>query len=98
MLSCSLSLLTGDRLDKGSQENIEIPHILLASKDEDPGIVQDYATYLSEPGRIGEVETYNMMRHGWMGADNSLSTFDELQGYFQGYVQTLSQTMSSVLC
>ncbi|MCJ1396076.1 hypothetical protein MMC18_008964 [Xylographa bjoerkii] len=74
-------------LDHGSQKNITIPHILLASKDEDPEIVQDYREYLSGPGKIGIVETYSKMHHGWMGANNSFSTSDELQGYFEGYRQ-----------
>ena len=63
---------------------ITIPHILLASMDEDPAIVEDYSKFLSEPGKIGIVETYSAMNHGWMGANNSFSTSNELHGYFRG--------------
>ncbi|MCJ1403313.1 hypothetical protein MMC11_006536 [Xylographa trunciseda] len=74
-------------LDKGSHTNITIPHIMLASKDEDPDIVEDYREYLSGPGKIGVVEIYSKMHHGWMGANNTFSTSDELHGYFQSYRQ-----------
>lgn len=49
-----------------------IPHICLASPGEPKDVVKQYAEVLSSEGRIGEVETYSSMFHGWMGARSNL--------------------------
>ena len=55
----------GRRLSKDDAEKITIPHIVLASNGEDEAVVAQYAEVLSGKGKIGEVETYGTMHHGW---------------------------------
>lgn len=45
-------------------KQIIIPHIVLASKDEDEKIVKEYAEVLVGEGKPNVVETYGTMHHG----------------------------------
>jgi hypothetical protein len=65
-------------------EKITIPHIVLASKGEDAAVTEKYAEILSGKGKIGEVETYGTMHHGWMGARANLKDEDNLKEYERG--------------
>ena len=49
-----------------------IPHICLASHDEPADVVKEYAKVLSSESKVGHVETYETMFHGWMGARANL--------------------------
>ena len=69
---------------KEDAEKIAIPHIVLASKDEDPIVVKEYAEVLAEEGKIGEVESYETMHHGWMGARANLKDEANLKEYERG--------------
>ncbi|KAL3419454.1 AIM2 family protein C30D10.14 [Phlyctema vagabunda] len=63
--------------------SLKIPHIMLASRDEDATVVEEYAKLLASEGKIGEVETYASMHHGWMGARANLKEDNELKEYNQ---------------
>jgi hypothetical protein len=72
---------------------------MLASKDEDPGVVGEYAETLKEgnsTGKIGYVETYPTMHHGWMGARADLKREDNLAEYKRGY-QKLAEYFAKYL-
>ncbi|KAL2866069.1 uncharacterized protein BJX67DRAFT_382171 [Aspergillus lucknowensis] len=73
------------RLDKFDAENLTIPHIVLASKDEPADVVEEYRKIVSSNGLGGYIETYDGMWHGWMGARANLD--DELgyREYTRGY-------------
>ena len=59
-------MLTPDRrLATEDAKAITIPHIVLASKDEDAAIVKEYAEVLVAEGKPNVVETYATMHHGW---------------------------------
>lgn len=72
------------RLAKEDAEKITIPHIVLASNGEDEAVVKEYAEVLSGPGKVGEVETYGTMHHGWMGGRADLKNADNLKEYERG--------------
>jgi len=74
---------------KEDADKITIPHIVLASNGEDPGIAQYYKDVL-ENGKNGVVETYSTMHHGWMGTRANLSNEDNLKEYTRGYNQIAS--------
>jgi len=46
--------------------------------------VKQYADVLAGEGKIGEVETYGTMHHGWMGARANLENEDNLKEYERG--------------
>ncbi|EFX00698.1 dienelactone hydrolase family protein [Grosmannia clavigera kw1407] len=75
------------RLDIKDGESLTAPYILLASKDEPAEVVEEYRTLLSQPGKIGEVETYPDMHHGWMGARADLANASNVKEYTRGYEQ-----------
>ncbi|CAK7207362.1 hypothetical protein SEUCBS139899_010172 [Sporothrix eucalyptigena] len=75
------------RLDSKDAEVLTAPHILLASKDEDAAVVAEYKTILAQPGKVGEVETYADMFHGWMGARANLANADNVKEFARGYEQ-----------
>ena len=60
------------QLAKSDAEKFTIPHICLASPGEPAEVVKQYAEVLSQNGKVGEVETYGEMFHGWMGAKSNL--------------------------
>ncbi|MCJ1302963.1 hypothetical protein MMC08_005768 [Hypocenomyce scalaris] len=61
------------RVAREDAEKISIPHICLAaSTDNEEGGVDAYAEVFSQERRIGHVETYGTMFHGWMGARANL--------------------------
>ena len=55
-----------------------IPHICLASSGEAEKVKQ-YAEVLSGEGRVGEVDTYGSMPHGWMGAKSDLNKEENVE-------------------
>jgi len=68
-------------------EKLTIPHMVLASNGEDAEVVKQYKAIIEGEGKIGEVETYATMHHGWMGARANLSNADNLKEYERGYNQ-----------
>ncbi|KAI5458806.1 dienelactone hydrolase family protein [Mariannaea sp. PMI_226] len=74
-------------LDAKDAENTNAPHILLASPGEPEDIVAQCKEILSQPGKVGEVETYSTMFHGWMGARANLEDAANLTEYERGYKQ-----------
>ena len=62
-----------------------IPHICLASPGESAEVVKQYAEVLSSDGRVGEVETYHSMFHGWMGAKSNLQNPENAKEFERGY-------------
>lgn len=74
-------------LNKADAEKIAIPHIVLASKDENAAVVREYEEVFSQPGKVGEIETYGTMHHGWMGGRADLKNADNLKEYERGYNQ-----------
>lgn len=44
-----------------------------------------YKEILSQPGKQGEVETYETMFHGWMGAKADLQNDENVKEYERGY-------------
>lgn len=65
-------------------EAITIPHIILASKGEDAAVTKKYAEILSKQSKITEIETYDTMHHGWMGARANLQDEENLKEYERG--------------
>jgi hypothetical protein len=81
------SLTTNSRLDAKDGEALTAAHILLASKDEDAAVVAEYKTILALPGKVGEVDTYPNMFHGWMGARANLADAENVKEFARGYEQ-----------
>jgi hypothetical protein len=71
-------------LAKEDAEKMTIPHICLASPQEPADVVKDYETILGSEGKIGEVETYPTMFHGWMGAHANLQDPENVKEYERG--------------
>lgn len=57
---------------------------MLASNGEDEVVVKQYAEVFASEGKIGEVETYGTMHHGWMGARADLKNEANLKEYERG--------------
>ncbi|CAK7268796.1 hypothetical protein SEPCBS119000_003245 [Sporothrix epigloea] len=74
-------------LDPKDAEALTAPHILLASKDESAETVAEYKRILSQPGKAGEVTTYENMFHGWMGARANLADDENVKEFGRGYEQ-----------
>ncbi|CRG83121.1 putative AIM2 family protein C30D10,14 [Talaromyces islandicus] len=73
-------------LDPNDAKSITIPHIVLASKDEDAAVMAEYKTALE--GRAGldsYVDTYSNMHHGWMGARANLEDAENKKEFERGY-------------
>ncbi len=64
-----------------------MPYICLASPQEPADVVAQYKEILSRPGKIGEVDTYETMFHGWMGARANLSDEKNVKEFERGYAQ-----------
>jgi hypothetical protein len=78
------SLTNYSALAKADAELLTIPHLLLASKDENPAEVKGYVDYFSSSKVPGEAHTYATMFHGWMAARAKLSEEEYLKGYEKG--------------
>ncbi|KAK6357690.1 hypothetical protein TWF718_001998 [Orbilia javanica] len=63
---------------------ITIPHICLASKDEDPEKIANYKTAL---GERGYVDTFPENIHGWMGTKADLVDSQKRESFDKGYHQ-----------
>jgi dienelactone hydrolase len=77
--------LLASLLDPNDAKAITIPHIVLASKDEDAAIMAEYKTALE--GRAGldsYVDTYPNMHHGWMGARANLEDAENKKEFERG--------------
>ncbi len=74
-------------LDAKDAEAMSAPHICLASEEEPADVVEEYKKILSQPGKIGEVETYGNMFHGWMGARANLDDAENAKEFERGYEQ-----------
>ena len=61
-----------------------IPHICLASNDEPADVVKEYAMVLSSEGKVGHVEIYETMFHGWMGARAKLDDEENEKEFERG--------------
>lgn len=68
-------------------EALTVPHILLASPGEPADVVAQCKEILTKPGKIGVVETYEDMFHGWMGARAKLEDEKNNSEYKRGYNQ-----------
>ena len=68
-------------MTKEDAEKMVIPHICLASHDEPVDVVKDYKAIL---GAKGEVETYDKMFHGWMGAKANLEDAENAKEFERG--------------
>ncbi|KAE8152240.1 2-dehydropantoate 2-reductase [Aspergillus avenaceus] len=75
------------RADAADAENLAVPHLVLASKDEPADAIRAYAEVIGKNGIGGYVETYSTMWHGWMGARAILDVDESLAEYRRGYTQ-----------
>ena len=48
--------------------------------------MKQYSKVFSGEGRVGEVDTYGSMSHGWMGAKSDLSKEENVKEFERGYV------------
>jgi dienelactone hydrolase len=71
-------------LDKDDALKLTIPHLILASPGEPADTVSQYAEIFKSGEKIGEVETYQTMFHGWMGARADLQNPEFAKGFEQG--------------
>jgi len=74
-------------IDAEDAEKMAIPHICLASPGEPADIVAEYAEIFKRTGKIGVVETYDKMYHGWMGTRAELADEEKKREYERGYKQ-----------
>ncbi|KAI1781534.1 alpha/beta-hydrolase [Hypoxylon cercidicola] len=74
-------------LEAEDAEALTAPYICLASPGEPPEAVEKYKEILAKPGKIGVVETYTDMFHGWMGARANLGDEKNKSEYERGYSQ-----------
>ncbi|KAI1412788.1 alpha/beta-hydrolase [Hypoxylon sp. FL1857] len=75
------------RLEAEDAEALTAPHICLASPGEPADVVAQYKEILAKPGKLGHVETYETMFHGWMGARANLADEKNRSEYERGYNQ-----------
>lgn len=47
--------------------------------------MKQYAEVFDGEDRVGEVDTYGSMSHGWMGAKSDLSKEENVDGFERGY-------------
>ena len=71
-------------LDKGDALKLSIPHIVLASPGEPADVVDAYAEIFKQGDKVGEVETYHTMFHGWMGARANLENPENAKEFERG--------------
>ncbi|KAI0836909.1 alpha/beta-hydrolase [Hypoxylon sp. FL0890] len=74
-------------LEAEDAEALTAPHICLASPGEPADVVAQYKEILVKPGKVGVVETYETMFHGWMGARAKLEDEKNRSEYERGYNQ-----------
>ena len=60
--------------------------------------MKQYAEVFSGQGRVGEVDTYGSMSHGWMGAKSDLSKEENLNEFERGYTVHKRQLASLIIC
>jgi dienelactone hydrolase len=78
-------------LDTADAAEIKIPHLVLASKDEDANVVKEYKEafqkYAGADQNVAksEVHTFEDMHHGWMGARAKLDEVEYKEKFNQGY-------------
>ena len=72
------------RLDKDDALKLTIPHLVLASPGEPADIVNEYAEIFRKGDKVGEVETYQTMFHGWMGARANLQNLENAKEFERG--------------
>jgi hypothetical protein len=62
-----------------------IPHICLAAtSDNKDGGIDAYTEVFKQEGRVGYVETYTTMEHGWMAARANLEQENEAKEFERG--------------
>lgn len=77
----------GSSPTKEDVEAMTIPHICLAAPtDNKNGGIDAYKEAFSKEGRIGEVETYPTMFHGWMGGRAKLEDAENAKEFERGQV------------
>jgi dienelactone hydrolase len=72
------------RLDKEDALKLTIPHIILASPGEPVEVLNAYAETFKNGDKVGEVETYHTMFHGWMGARADLQNPENAKEFERG--------------
>ncbi|KAI0123295.1 dienelactone hydrolase family protein [Xylariales sp. AK1849] len=75
------------RLAAEDAEALTVPHICLASPGEPADVVARIKEILSQPDKVGVVETYETMFHGWMGSRAKLNDEKNRTEYERGYDQ-----------
>ena len=60
-----------------------IPHICLASSKEAEKM-KEYSEVFSGERRVGEVEVYGSMSHGWMGTMSDLTKTENVKEFERG--------------
>jgi len=71
-------------LDKDDALKLTIPHIVLASPGEPVEVLNAYAEIFKSGDKVGEVETYHTMFHGWMGARANLQNPENAKEFERG--------------
>ena len=71
-------------LDKEDALKLSIPHLVLASPGEPADVVDAYAEIFAKGDKVGEVETYHTMFHGWMGARANLEDAENAKEFERG--------------
>lgn len=75
-------------LDGEDARNINVPHLLLASKDEEQHVEPFAAELSANPNTAGDksgVQLFQKHSHGWMSARAQLSNDEDRDGYARGY-------------
>jgi hypothetical protein len=82
---CEALNIRSRRPTREDVEAMTIPHICLAApSDNANGGIDAYEEALKQEGRIGEVETYSTMFHGWMGARAKLEDEENAKEFERG--------------
>jgi hypothetical protein len=85
LLFCDYLLSLNRRPTKEDAEAITIPHICLAApSDNKDGGIDGYKEVFSQKDRVGEVETYPTMFHGWMGGRSNLEDAENAKEFERG--------------
>lgn len=81
LMKCIFSML-----DPNDAKEINIPHMVLASKDEPAEPVAGFKTVIEDRSGaiVSFVETYATMFHGWMGTNAKLHDVESRDGYIRG--------------
>lgn len=70
-------------MDAEDARKLNVPHIVLASRDEPADVVAEYAKIV--PTRKGgDVSTYDTVPHGWMGARCNFEDETHIKEYQRG--------------